>query len=282
MTLDSELLKALADPLDRCALVLSADALSLHNERAGRTYPIIDGIPILTVPEAARPGGNETRYDGLADWYDDEMSSGGSKKELAERGDELLRALLGAGQGLALDLACGTGRTAELARGLGYRPLGIDISRGQLGIARGRLPVICGSARALPLRSDSFSAVYTTFSTASLENLEASVQEIHRVTKPGGRTINVGVHPCFNGSCSEAQPDGGVLVRPGYRRGGWFAPAHFREGSIRSRTGAWHRPLAEVINAYIAAGFRLTGVEEGAPGELDRLPLIFGLAALKP
>jgi hypothetical protein len=108
------------------------------------------------------------------------------------------------------------------------------------------------------------------------------VKEIHRVTKSGGRTVNVGVHPCFNGSWSEAQPDGSVLVKPGYRRGGWFAPAHFRAGSIRSRTGAWHRPLAEVINAYIAAGFRLTGVEEAAPGGLDRLPLIFGLAAFKP
>jgi ubiquinone/menaquinone biosynthesis C-methylase UbiE/uncharacterized protein YbaR (Trm112 family) len=281
MILDAELLNALADPVDHSPLVLSVDALALHNARAGRSYPIIDGIPVLTIPETARPDGHETRYDELAGWYDGEMGSGGSKREFSERGDELLRALLGPGEGRALDLACGTGRTADLVRGLGYHPLGVDISRGQLGIARSRLPAVCASAQALPLRDSGFAAVYTTFSTASLENLEASVREIHRVLSPGGRTVNIGVHPCFNGSCSESRPNGSVLARPGYRRSGWFAPAHFRAGSIRSRTGAWHYPLADVINAYAAAGFRLNKVEETGPGGPDALPLIFGLAATK-
>jgi SAM-dependent methyltransferase len=42
--------------------------------------------------------------------------------------------------GLVVDLACGTGITAELLTGAGYEVLGVDISAEQLAIARRRAP----------------------------------------------------------------------------------------------------------------------------------------------
>jgi len=57
-------------------------------------------------------------------------------------------------------------------------------------------------------------------------------------------------------------PDGSVATRQGYRTSGYLPPSHF-SGTVRSRVGGWHWPLAELFNAVIDAGFQLTRVIEG-------------------
>jgi ubiquinone/menaquinone biosynthesis C-methylase UbiE len=53
---------------------------------------------------------------------------------------DFLREHLGAGGGeICLDVACGTGRFGPVIAGTGHRPVGFDVSAGQLEPGEGRL-----------------------------------------------------------------------------------------------------------------------------------------------
>jgi SAM-dependent methyltransferase/uncharacterized protein YbaR (Trm112 family) len=292
--LDAELLGLLADPLDHEPLVLSPDASRLENAAGRRSYRIHEGIPLLLPPRkrdksperetaaVEMAAAKAAHYDGPAVRRDGATGDADNQNAADRRGDELLERLLGAGQGPVLDVGCGAGRVASRVRGLGYAPLGVDLALDQLRLAAPRLPVVQGSAYALPFRDACLSRVCTLFMTGSLENFEASIREIHRVLKPGGRLVNIGAHPCFNGAHALAEADGSVRVRPGYLREGWSAPAHFAPGRARGRrAGAWHRPLAALINTCVRAGFTLLGVEEAGPDDPLSLPDMFALSAQK-
>src|SRR5690606_25729681 len=60
------------------------------------------------------------RYDGLAEWYDEFNAQGaaGNAPELAD--------LLGPGDGLCLDLGCGTGQYLDVIRSTGRTVVGLD------------------------------------------------------------------------------------------------------------------------------------------------------------
>src|SRR5690606_22673409 len=74
------------------------------------------------------------RYDGLAEWYDEFNAQGaaGNAPELAD--------LLGPGDGLCLDLGCGTGQYLDVIRSTGRTVVGLDRSADQLRLARRRDP----------------------------------------------------------------------------------------------------------------------------------------------
>jgi SAM-dependent methyltransferase len=290
--LDAELLGLLADPLDHEALIPSPDFSRLDNVAGRRSYRVYDGIPLLLPPRkrdespereasAAEAVAEAVYYDGLATWCDGAAGDASDKNAPARRCDELLKHLLGAGRGPVLDLGCGAGRAAAPMRDLGYRPLGVDLSLEQLRLAARRLPVVQGSASALPFRDACLPLACMLFTAESLEYFEASVREIHRVLKPGGRLINIGVHPFFNGAFALPEDDGSVRIKPGYLREGRFAPAHRSSGQTFSRVGAWHRPLSVLINTCIRAGFTLLGVEEAGPDDPASLPDMLALNARK-
>ncbi|ADY55631.1 Methyltransferase type 11 [Syntrophobotulus glycolicus DSM 8271] len=218
-----------------------------------------------------------SRYEGIADWYDGVMNDPGKRGGLKNRSHDLLEELLGKGEGLALDIGCGTGIVAERVRNLGYSPVGVDLSADQLKIASGRLPVAQADVTNLPIASNSIPVVYTTFTTTEYDDLQGVINEIYRVLKPGGRYVEIGTHPCFNGGYAEIQADGSVIQHPGYRSSHYLQPSHFNS-PIRGRVGAWNRPLEDILNTILNAGFRLDRVAEG--GEKD-LPDILGIVAVK-
>jgi SAM-dependent methyltransferase/uncharacterized protein YbaR (Trm112 family) len=230
-------------------------------------------------PHVRREGGGApSLYDGNAEWYDRVMRDPGVRGGLHESAFELLRALLGPGEGVALDIGCGTGIAASLLRDLGYQPLGLDFSADQLRIAVNRLPVAQADAQRLPIAEGTVPLALSTFAFGDWADLAGSAAELHRALRHGGRFVDITVHPCFNGGFARAQQDGSILQRPGYHSAGFLEPSHFGS-TIRGRVGAWHRPLDTIVNSFLGAGFQLSRILEGGPGEL---PSILALSFVKP
>jgi ubiquinone/menaquinone biosynthesis C-methylase UbiE len=217
--------------------------------------------------------GTLARYDGHSDWYEDWNRPG------AERTAERVLKLLGPGDGLCLDLGCGTGHYLEALSGSGRMVVGLDRSADQLRYAATRWPnVVQGDAASLPFPDGAFSAVVTIWISTDVDNFADVLGEAVRVLRPGGLVIFHGAHPCFNGPHVQWTEDGGVLAHSSYRHAGWHAEAPYWGEFIRRRVGMRHHPLAELVNAFIDAGLRLERMAESG----DRaVPTAIGIRARK-
>ncbi|MCW2506769.1 MAG: Methyltransferase type 11 [Actinomycetia bacterium] len=217
------------------------------------------------------------RYDPHADWYEGYVSDPGSEHYRRVRG--MAGELLGRGSGRCLDVCCGTGIHAEQLRELGYSPTGVDVSAGQLGYARSRLPVAQGDAARLPFASGSMAAVSLIHAHTDLDDYPATVAEAARVLVPGGRLVLVGCHPCFIGAFADRGDPEKVVLTSGYDSPDWRYDGWNTTG-VRARTGARQVPLAALVNAVLDAGLVLGAVREaGPPGGY---PDLLGFRASKP
>jgi len=197
------------------------------------------------------------RYDGFADWYDDWRKSSVESNALDVAG------LLGPGEGLCLDLGCGTGLFFDALAATGRTVVGLDRSGDQLRVARARSRAILqADAAALPFGDATFPAVVALWISTDVDDFAAVVSEVARVLAPGGLFLFYGAHPCFNGPHVEWLEDGGVRAHPTYRTVGWHQEAPWWGVTVRKRVGMRHHPLAEMLNAYIAAGLVIEHVAE--------------------
>lgn len=215
-------------------------------------------------------------YDAIADWYEDYVTNTAS--DYSRRVQGLLARLLGTGPGRCLDLCCGTGAHAAELRRLGWDPIGVDLSAGQLRHARGRLPVARADATALPLPDAAVPAAVCALAHTDMPDYPATIAEAARVLAPGGRLVHVGVHPCFCGAFADRSDPERIVIDGGYAErdrtfGGW------NPNGVRARVGAWHLPLADLLNAVTDAGLVLTRVEESGSGPV---PDVLALLATKP
>jgi SAM-dependent methyltransferase len=94
-----------------------------------------------------------------------------------------------------LDLACGTGATAERAATSGARVVGIDLSPILIETAKERAQHLgldidyrVGDVESLDLEDASFDKVSSTCGIMFAPDQEAAARELARLTKPGGRT----------------------------------------------------------------------------------------------
>lgn len=215
-------------------------------------------------------------YDAIADWYDEYVTT--TATDYSERVRSVLAELLGAGRGRCLDLCCGTGAHAAELRRLGWRPVGVDLSAGQLRHAGARLPVARADATALPLPDGAVAAVACVLAHTDMPDYPAAIAEAARVLAPGGRLVHVGVHPCFVGAFADRSEPGRAVIDGGYAE----RERSFRSWNtvgVRARVGAWHLPLADLLNAVTAAGLTLTAVRESGSGPV---PDVLALTATKP
>lgn len=92
----------------------------------------------------------------------------------------------------ALEIGCGTGVFLEMAAASGASIDALDLSIELLGKAKTRVAshagvrLTCGDVQRLPFPEKSFDVVYGSSVLHHLE-LGKSLQEVHRVLKPGGR-----------------------------------------------------------------------------------------------
>ena len=92
-----------------------------------------------------------------------------------------------------LDIGCGPGHSlALMASRFGLVPTGLDPSAAMLDRAARQAPtalLLQGTATAIPCRDGQFDGVICECVLSLTGDIDASLQEMHRVLKPGGRLI---------------------------------------------------------------------------------------------
>lgn len=215
-------------------------------------------------------------YDEIADWYEEQFLDG--QRDGDPLGiDRVLRDLLGQGSGVCLEIGCGTGVHATRVRELGWTPIGVDLSAGMLRHAHGRLPIVRADAARLPIRDGSVSAAISVMVHTDMPAYPAVLREAARVLRPGGVFVHVGVHPCFCGGFADRGDLGAVVIRPGYLDGHW-TKASWTDQGVRDKVGATHRPLPELMHAFLDAGLTLERFAEGS----EPTPVVLAVKARKP
>ncbi|MEV0273263.1 methyltransferase domain-containing protein [Hamadaea sp. NPDC050747] len=215
-------------------------------------------------------------YDEIADWYADWV--GGLHNSYSERVADVLQRLVPPGDGrTCLDIGCGTGARAGVLRNLGWRPVGVDLSTGQLRHARRVLPVAAADAAALPIATGSVDLAVSILTHTDLPDYPRVIGEAARVIRSGGRFVHVGIHPCFTGAFADRSDPARIIVDGGYHRRErrWDS---FTTQGVRNRVGAWHLPLADLLNAFRAAGLEIVDTVEAGPE--DGVPDVFAVAAV--
>jgi SAM-dependent methyltransferase len=215
------------------------------------------------------------RYDGLAAWYDNFVrSSRETATALAALPD-----LVGRGPGTCLDIGCGTGVAFGTLSELGWSVVGVDISADQLRIAAARARRVGGrieqgDAAHLAFPDGSFDAAVSVLTHTDFDDPPAVFGEAARVVRPGGRLAYVGVHPCYVGPMTERPKEAPPVLKPGYRRSGWWT---MPDGpGVRPRAGVNHLTLAGLLNAVVGAGWRIVRFEEPDDGDY---PMLLGVRA---
>jgi demethylmenaquinone methyltransferase / 2-methoxy-6-polyprenyl-1,4-benzoquinol methylase len=96
---------------------------------------------------------------------------------------------------VVLDLACGTGDFSSLVAELhpASKSLAVDLTERMLQLARSRgIPwAVCADAAALPFPDAAFDCVFVGYGLRNFPNLELTVREIERVTRPGGMLVSL-------------------------------------------------------------------------------------------
>lgn len=220
-------------------------------------------------------------YDEIADWYEQQFLGGQGTGARTRDGNPLdlgsvLRDLLEKGSGSCLEIGCGTGVHAAQVRELGWIPVGVDLSAGMLRHARGRLPVVQADAGRLPIRDDSLPAVIAMMAHTDMPAYPAVLREAARALRPGGIFVHVGVHPCFCGGFADRSDLDAVVIRPGYLDGHWTR-ASWTDQGVRAKVGATHRPLPELMHAFLAAGLTLERFSESG----EPTPVVLAIRARK-
>lgn len=91
--------------------------------------------------------------------------------------------------------------------------------------------------------------------------------------RPGGRFVHIGVHPCFVGAFADWSDRPRVVIDERYADRSHTFDAWCPAG-VRARVGAWHVPLADLLNATTAAGLSILRTAEAGAGGV---PEVFGM-----
>jgi len=130
-------------------------------------------------------------FDTVAKRYDltNDVLSMGQDRRWRKRVVELIAPRPGEA---ILDLAAGTGTSSSPFEAAGAFVVPCDFSVGMLEVgkrARPDLPFTAGDGTRLPFADDTFDAVTISFGLRNIVDPHAGLQEMLRVTRPGGRIV---------------------------------------------------------------------------------------------
>jgi SAM-dependent methyltransferase len=233
-----------------------------------------------TVTEAESRRANRADWDAYADEY--QHTHGPFLRDVGfiwspEGVDETEVRLLGevAGQEV-LEIGCGAAQCARWLVARGARAFGLDLATRQLQHARRideqtgvAVPVVCGTATALPFADRRFDVVFSAFGALQfVADAALAVAEVARVLRPGGVFAFSVTHP-IRWSMPDDPTRAGLVVTSSY-----FDRTPYVEVDDEGRTTyvEHHRTLGDWIGLLDAAGFRTTDLLEPAwPAGHDRV-----------
>ncbi len=165
-------------------------------------------------------------FDAIAPRYDllNRVMTLGLDRRWRRRATADLRLPVGS---VVLDVAAGTGDFVRELSAQGLRPVATDLSAGMLAAGRGVYPRVQADAGALPFATAAFDGVTCGYALRNFTDLPATLIELARVVRPGGRLAVLEV----------AEPRGG-LWRAGFRL--WFHRVVPLIGSLLSDRDAYH------------------------------------------
>jgi ubiquinone/menaquinone biosynthesis C-methylase UbiE len=199
-----------------------------------------------------------SQYDDIATAYAVANETGLFNRWYAR--PELLR-MAGDVAGLhVLDAGCGTGPLALDLHAAGATVSAFDQSAAMVDLARERLPDdvdlrVGDLAEPLHYADASFDLVVASLVLHYLEDWAAPLAELRRVLRPGGRLLVAIIHPMIY-AIVHSDADYFVLTR--------YSEDYEFDGREVVLT-YWHRPLHEVVNSLVAAGFGVRSLSEPPP-----------------
>jgi SAM-dependent methyltransferase len=223
-----------------------------------------------TVSEAETQQANRREWDRYADEY--QATHGEFLRDVGfvwcpENVDEADAAVLGEVAGRhVLEVGCGAAQCARWLGSRGALPIGLDLSERQLQHARrideetGRpVPVVAGTATALPFADAAFDVVFSAFGALQfVQDAGRAVQETARVLRPGGLFAFSVTHPvrwCLPDDPTSA----GLVVTSSY----WDRTPYLEEDETGRVTYAeHHRTLGDWVALLAGAGFTITRLLE--------------------
>ncbi|HWY03665.1 MAG TPA: class I SAM-dependent methyltransferase [Candidatus Acidoferrum sp.] len=163
------------------------------------------------------------------------------------------RLLAGVAPKTLLDIACGTGRWMLHFAERGATVIGVDACKEMLAKALEKPPlhgrVTLADAAALPFPAACADLTLCSFAAGYFPDLPAAVQEMARVTRPGGQVIISDLHPS--------------ALAAGWTRS-------FRDGDTVYTIASHHRSEDEALAAASGAGLCLDRIVSGSFGEPER------------
>ncbi len=130
---------------------------------------------------------NQAYYDDFSSWYERDRQQG--YHQMLDDLEVTLVRQYGTGRQV-LEVGCGTGLILERVATFAQSACGVDLSLGMLAKARTRdLSVAQGSATGLPYPDNSFDLVYSFKVLAHIQDIRLALNEMTRVTRPGGTVI---------------------------------------------------------------------------------------------
>jgi SAM-dependent methyltransferase len=223
-----------------------------------------------TVTEAETQRANRREWDAYADDY--QATHGEFLRDVGfvwcpEGVDEADAAVLGDVAGRrVLEVGCGAAQCARWLGVRGARPVGLDLSERQLQHARrideatgAVVPVVCGTATALPFADAVFDVVFSAFGGLQfVQDAGRALDEVARVLRPGGRFAFSVTHPvrwCFPDDPTRE----GLTVTSSY----WDRTPYLEEDDSGTVTYAeHHRTLGDWVGLLAGRGFTLTALLE--------------------
>ncbi len=215
------------------------------------------------------------RADEVASMFDDVAANYDMTNDVLSLGQDrwwrraVTRTVNAQADEAVLDLAAGTGTSTQPLRGSGAVAVACDFSLGMLTVGRRRrpaLPFVAGDALALPFRDAAFDAVTISFGLRNVADVDRALEEMHRVTKPGGRLV----------ICEFSLPSN-VVLKPAYNQ--WLQMLPRIAHRVASNPEAYVY-LAESIRAWPAPAALARQVAAAGWSTVGWRPLSAGIVTL--